>query len=149
MALPWDPTTGGYVQGAAMGAVSPVAPVAPIQAPLGAGVEKANAKERELANRLKQAMFKIAVLREQPLFGTGQGPLGATIGQGPGGWALTLGSALGGVLAKKHMDEAAAAANAASGNVVPAENETNAAINAERRRMLGVPQGSPLSLSDY
>jgi len=125
----------------------PVAPVAPIQPPLGMGVESANAKERLKRNALEQAIFKIMALREQPLFARGAGPLGIQIGQGPGGWATAIGSAVAGVLGKKALDEATAKAMGLQGPLAEAENETNAAINAARRQQF-IPQGTPLSLSD-
>jgi hypothetical protein len=118
----------------------------PLQSPMapgmGAGLEAANAAEKLKRSAMLQAMFKAMALREQPLYGRGAGPLGARMGEGPGGWALALGDTIAGALANRKHDEATQGVTTGMEGLVPAVNATDAAANAARRQF--VPQGTPL-----
>ena len=155
MALPFDPSTGAYVPGSAMGAVPPVAPIHdPLQ---DARTLAAMAKQREAATKLQQMLLRAQVLREQPLYAQGEGPLGVTIGQGPGGWATAIGSMVAGVLAKKAHEKAGENTAGALGEMGPAaqalaENYIQGSPGGLYGTGYGlaqpsfVSQGSPLSL---
>ena len=102
----------------------PVPPVAQVQNPLkptqDAKTLAAMAEQRKAATKLQQALLRAQVLREQPLYAQGAGPLGITIGQGPGGWAQAIGSAVAGILAKKAHEKAGEETAGALGEVGPA-----------------------------
>lgn len=158
MAPFFDPSAGMFGSPAGSGVLAnPLAlggPISnPVQSPydpqLAAAAEKANAEERLKSSALKQALFRAAALREQPLFAQGGGPLGIRIGQGPGGWAVSIGDLVGGLMAKKKLDEATAGVTGAQEALTPTENATNAAVNAARRQFVPVAQGSQLSSWDY
>jgi len=143
-------------------ALPPVAPVRPIESPLKPIYEArtlaAMAKQREADTKLKQALLRAQVLREQPLYAQGEGPLGVTIGQGPGGWAPAIGSMVAGILAKKAHEKAGEASAAALGELGPstqslAENFIQGSPGGLYGSGYGfpqparpVPQGTPLSL---
>jgi len=158
MALPYDPSTGAYVSGSAMGAIPPVAPVAnPLQPLHDAATLAAMAKQREAATKLQQMLLRAQVLKDQPLYAQGEGPLGVTIGQGPGGWATALGSMVAGVLAKKAHEKAGEGTAGALGELGPAtqvlaENYIQGSPGGLYDTGYGmgkprpVAQGSPLSL---
>lgn len=127
----------------------------PVQSPydpaLAAQVEAANAKEKASRSGLQQALFRAAALRGQPLFAKGGGPLGIRIGEGPGGWAVSIGDLIGGLMAKKRLDESTQGVTSGMEQLAPAESASDAALNAARRQF--VPQGTmmsnPFSLGGY
>ena len=143
----------GSPAGSGVLAIPPTA-TNPLQNPLAAqpmnqaaGLEAANAQERLKRNALQQAIFKAMALREQPNYAKGAGPLGIRIGEGPGGWAVSIGDLIAGLSARGKQNKATGEVTGGMGDLAPAENATNTALNAVRRQF--IPQGSPLSLSDY
>jgi len=158
MALPWD-SAGNYVSGSAMGAVPPVAQVQnPLQPLHDAATLASMAKQREAATKLQQMLLRAQVLKDQPLYAQGEGPLGVHIGQGPGGWATAIGSMVAGVLAKKAHEKAGEGVSGALGELGPAtqtlaENYVNGDPGGLYGTGYGLPQkprpvaqGSQLSL---
>lgn len=156
MALPYD-AAGNYIPGSAMGAVAPIQnPLQPLQ---DAQTVAAMAKQREAATKVKQAFLRAQVLKDQPLYAQGAGPLGVTIGQGPGGWATAIGSMVAGILAKKAHEKAG---EDVSGALSPESQATQEYVQNFLRGAPGgmygsgygrpqpsyVAQGSPLSLGD-
>jgi len=117
-----------------------------------AALEQANAGERLKKSALQQALFRAAALREQPNYAAGAGPGGIRIGQGPGGWAVSIGDLIAGLMARGKQDKSTEGVTAGMGDAAGAQNNTFGAYNALRRKEGGqqsyVPQGTPLSFGD-
>jgi len=99
--------------------------VPPIQNPLSVSSQdektlKLSKEQRAALTKLQQTLIRAQLLKEQPLYAQGPGPLGIMIGQGPGGWAPAIGSAIAGVLAKKAHEKAAEEQVGATGELGPA-----------------------------
>ena len=126
----------------------------PLDAQTAQSLEGANAQERLKRAKTQLAQMRAAVLREQLNPGIkGGGTLGIRTGEGPGGWATSLGDLAAMYVRAKALGRSAEEVGGAASEIAPAENTTYGALNA-RRRFEGpnpsyVPQGSPLSLSNY
>lgn len=92
--------------------------------------------------QLGPAMFKAMTLRhDQPYNAKGAGPLGIRIGEGPGGWAVSIGDLVAGLKGRKMQEEADAKAMAAQ----KALAEASGGYAQEKLRFPNfVPQGAPI-----
>lgn len=158
MALPFDPSTGAYVSGSAMGSLQPVNPVeSPLQHQM--QLMAAMAEQRAKDTALKQQVLRAAALKAMtdPDQVKGGGPVGIRIGQGPGGWATSLGDLGAAIIRAKALKKGAAGIIEATGELGPAtqtlaENYLQDAPGGLYNSGYGmgqprpVSQGSPLSL---
>ncbi len=161
MALPYD-ASGNYIPGSAMGVLSQPATITnPLDPQNQQALLGAQAEQRAKQTALQQQLLRAAVLKAQtdPDTVKGGGPAGVRIGQGPMGWAVSLGDLAAAYVRKKALEKGAA-------GVIPATGEASAADQALAEQLMRnragglfdtgyarpqpsyVAQGSPLSLGN-
>ena len=139
----------------------PATPTNPIQNPLDPAQQQAlfaaQAEQRAKDTQLKQQLLRAAVLKSMtdPDQVKGGGPAGIRIGQGPGGWAVSLGDLGAAIVRAKALKKGGEGVIQATGELGPSEQALAEQIirsspgglfdtGYARPQPSYVPQGSPL-----
>jgi hypothetical protein len=161
MALPFDPSSGAYIPGSGVLA-QPTTITNPLDPQNAQATLAAMAQARAKDTALKQQLLRAQVLKAQtePDAVKGGGPSGIRIGQGPMGWAVSLGDLAAAYVRKKALQKGGEGVIQATGELSPAEQEyVNQYLNSDPSMPQAAPrygkpatayiaQGSPLSLSN-